>query len=58
MTEKKGPPATCANDLGGGGGEWAQVAIFGGKAIETPNFNTGSSCHRSSEVPKNFYSRL
>ncbi len=47
VTEKKEPAATCANDFGGGrggrGGEWPKVAIFGGKAFETPNFNTRSS---------------
>jgi len=45
VTEKKGRAATCANEFffGGGGGGGPKVAIFGGKAIEIPNFNTGSS---------------
>jgi hypothetical protein len=40
-TEKKGQAATCANEIFGG--NWPKVAIFQGKAIEIPNFNTGSS---------------
>jgi hypothetical protein len=41
VTEKKGQAATCANEFFVG--QWPKVAIFGGKGIEIPNFNTGSS---------------
>jgi hypothetical protein len=41
VTEKKGRAATHANEILGG--KWPKVAIFGGKAIEIPNFNTGCS---------------
>jgi hypothetical protein len=43
VTEKKGRAASCANEFLGGGEKWPKVAILGGKAIEIPNFNTGSS---------------
>jgi hypothetical protein len=42
VTEKKGRAATHANEFFGGR-NGPKVAIFGGKAIESPNFNTGSS---------------
>jgi hypothetical protein len=41
VTEKEGRAATPANECFGG--KWPKVAIFGGKALEIPNFNTGSS---------------
>jgi len=56
VTEKKGQAATRANEFFGGNGP--KLQYLEEKQLKSLILTQVLVCHQSSEVPKNFYSRL